>query len=662
MAYVNQLASSSYYVYDNKRYIKNATVTISTGTVYYSQVNGGTKYTVSSSYAGTFYIIGFWFVNNSIAAHPVQLSRSSGGSAFGAFNLTDISGKVPTNSYTVSYNGNSSVIGSVSVSSVPGNQTKTYGTTLTLSSTKPTAANKSITDTVTYNANGGSVSPSSTTATRTLKFTFNGWNTNSAGTGTSYSAGGSYTSNAAVTLYAKWTTALNSASKVTLPTPTREGYTFNGWYTATSGGSKIGNAGASVTLSSSTSLSAQSTTWYAQWTENKYVNVYYDLNGGIFTTTSQWTYGADSSGDGRAYIKSNGSFLVQKVHVGESYPNLWNLGNWNPTKAGCSLPSGTEAYYLQSDSSVKFNQDYTSSSTTNPVTAARLNGGTNPTSNISKNISINWKPNTYTQTFDPNGGTISTTTKSMVYGTTYTDLPTPVKPGYKFLGWYKTFNGTNDYISLGRNYMNMTSLSVHLSAYMEDWSDYATSNRRLISCTESGGFNIQSSSGNIQFAGYDFNIGYKVALSAVAWASLSSGWHDFDIIFDGINIKGYLDGELIGVSETYTSKKIGYHLTNSILIGAEAQGNDSPAGGYFNGYIGNIVIKNSSDITPSTTYNTMVAPAGSYTWYARWQKKNTPLYLKINGNYKQGTPYVKINGIYKEGTIWIKKDGQYIQI
>ena len=71
--------------------------------------------------------------------------------------------------------------------------------------------------TVSYNANGGTGAPgsqkkaqditlklSTTTPTRT-GYTFNGWNTNNSGTGTNYAAGANYTANANVTLYAKWT-------------------------------------------------------------------------------------------------------------------------------------------------------------------------------------------------------------------------------------------------------------------------------------------------------------------------------------------------------------------------------------------------------------------------------------------------------------------------
>lgn len=71
--------------------------------------------------------------------------------------------------YPVTYNANGGT-GS------PGNQTKTYGTTLTLSSTKPTRTN----------------------------YTFKGWGTSASATTVAYAAGASYTANAALNLYAIW--------------------------------------------------------------------------------------------------------------------------------------------------------------------------------------------------------------------------------------------------------------------------------------------------------------------------------------------------------------------------------------------------------------------------------------------------------------------------
>lgn len=129
------------------------------------------------------------------------------------------------NTWTVSYNANGG-------SGAPSSQTKTYNVTLVLSSTIPTKSSVSAGSySITYNANGGSVSPTSATAARTTSYSFSKWNTKSDGSGTNYNAGGNYTANAAATLYAQWSSTTTTAS-VTLPTPTRTGYTFKGWATS----------------------------------------------------------------------------------------------------------------------------------------------------------------------------------------------------------------------------------------------------------------------------------------------------------------------------------------------------------------------------------------------------------------------------------------------
>ena len=63
----------------------------------------------------------------------------------------------------------------------------------------------------------------------------------------------------------------------TLPTPTRYGYSFNGWYTAKTGGTKITDS-TKVTLGGNQTL-------YAQWTAKEYT-ITYDANGGSVSPTS----------------------------------------------------------------------------------------------------------------------------------------------------------------------------------------------------------------------------------------------------------------------------------------------------------------------------------------------------------------------------------------
>ena len=147
----------------------------------------------------------------------------------------------------------------------------------------------STTYTVIYNTNGGSVSPSSASVTAggsvTLPtptkagYTCLGWSTSGSATTASYSCGSSYKPSQNITLYAIWkknaptmctltynanggsvspsSATFEMGKTVTLPTPTRSGYTFDGWYTAKDGGTKV---------SESLKVTAN-ITLYAHWTK-----------------------------------------------------------------------------------------------------------------------------------------------------------------------------------------------------------------------------------------------------------------------------------------------------------------------------------------------------------------------------------------------------------
>lgn len=125
-------------------------------------------------------------------------------------------------SYTISYDANGG-------NGAPASQTKTQGTALALSNDKPTRADApNGSYTVTLNANGGAVNQTSFTANSIIRYAFTNWNTASNGSGTSYAAGASYTADADVALYAQWeSTAITDP--LTLPTPSRDGYSFLGW-------------------------------------------------------------------------------------------------------------------------------------------------------------------------------------------------------------------------------------------------------------------------------------------------------------------------------------------------------------------------------------------------------------------------------------------------
>ena len=161
-----------------------------------------------------------------------------------------------------------------------------------------------VSHTVTLDAAGGTCSAKTLTTTTGGKVTlpdatrsgyrFTGWSDGS----NTYQAGANYTVNGNVTLTAQWiaqytvtynansgsvdrtSDTVDAGSSVTLPTPTREYYTFNGWYTAASGGTKVDDAGASYKPTGDVTL-------YAQWTIIQYTVTYnYNGNGQNNSTTT----------------------------------------------------------------------------------------------------------------------------------------------------------------------------------------------------------------------------------------------------------------------------------------------------------------------------------------------------------------------------------------
>ena len=177
-----------------------------------------------------------------------------------------------------------------------------FGTTVT-SVTKPTKSGV----TVTFNANSGSVSPTS----RSTSYTFNGYYTATSGgtqridgNGKILASNTTFTSN--TTIYAQWT-----CNGVTLPTPTRAGHVFNGWYTAASGGTKIGNAGASYCPTSATTI-------YAQWTACTACSAGTGANCSMSVVNNVCTY-TTSCKDGYYAINNNGKYNPSCSACGDGY-------------------------------------------------------------------------------------------------------------------------------------------------------------------------------------------------------------------------------------------------------------------------------------------------------------------------------------------------------
>lgn len=154
------------------------------------------------------------------------------------------------NTYTVKFNPNPG--SGASSGGAMADQVFTYNSAKTLT---PNAFTRFYM--ATFDANGGV----SDTGSDRADSTFLGWAPTPGGS-VQYSDGQlvsnlTASQNGVFNLYAKW-----ESGTLVLPSAERTGYDFLGWYTASTGGEKIGDAGATITP-------AESRIYYAQWSPKK---------------------------------------------------------------------------------------------------------------------------------------------------------------------------------------------------------------------------------------------------------------------------------------------------------------------------------------------------------------------------------------------------------
>ena len=229
-------------------------------------------------------------------------------------------------------------------------------------------------------------------------YTFTGWNTSPDGTGTAYRPNATIQFAAQnITLYAQWkvrsysvnfdsnggsavaSQSVKYGSKASRPTdPTRAGHTFQGWYTSRDGGARY-DFNQTVT---------GDVTLYAHWSVNSYT-LAFDGNGGKASESSRTVQ----------YGSQYGS-LPTATRTGHTFQ-----GGWYTARSGGS----------------------------------KYDFGTAVTGDVT--LYAHWSVNSYTLTFDGNGGKPSEASRTVAYGGQYGSLPTATRTGYAFQGWYTARDG-----------------------------------------------------------------------------------------------------------------------------------------------------------------------------------------------------------------------------
>ncbi len=423
--------------------------------------------------------------------------------------------------------------------------------------------------TIRFYENGGDWGTSSTYKTTTTVFyedynivsgnptrtgyTFDGWYTSSSG-GSKVTSSTAFTNTSNTYLYAHWDansytltananggsipstsgwsgTGTKSTKSVdydssygALPTPTRTGYTFDGWYDASSGGNKV---------TSSTKMTTLGETIYAHWTANGYT-LTANANGGSIPSTSGWS-GTGTTSTKTVKYNSQYGILPTPTRIGYTFDNWWTSGSggnrvytttamnstsgatiyahWTPNIYKITLDKqsgsgGTDEIYLKYNTAwcSDRNGTITITSITKPTRTGYTFGGYYTDENGAGTQIINasgsitgsktyiasadtlyakWTANTYSIVFDKNGGSGSMSNQSMTYDkASNLTTNTYTRQGYYFVGWSKTKLGVQSTIPTSNIYKDEASVTnltatdkgtVTLYAvWLDTWANHGT--------------------------------------------------------------------------------------------------------------------------------------------------------------------------------------------
>lgn len=266
-------------------------------------------------------------------------------------------------------------------------------------------------------------------------------------------------------------TQASAGASITLATPTRTGYTFNGWYTATTGGTKRGNAGAAYTPTADETVHAQWTAKTINLTLNKNNSDASGSSAGSGSIKYDGTTATISTAASRTgytvegYYSNEGCTAANKVLtntgavVNSTVSGYTTSGKWSRTTTPTTLYAKWTAntntaytvkhYKQQLDGSYSATPDdtdnetgttgasvtpavksYTGFSAPNTQTTAILADG-------SLVVTYQYTRNSYALSWVTDGDALTGgyTSGDTKFGASITAPNTPTKTGYTFAGW-----------------------------------------------------------------------------------------------------------------------------------------------------------------------------------------------------------------------------------
>lgn len=369
----------------------------------------------------------------------------------------------------------------------------------------------------------------------------------------------------------------------TLPTPTRNStaeysYTFAGWFTAASGGTQI-TASTTVT---------KDVTYYAHWTATKR----------SYTAT----------------FNGNGGGTPSPSTITKEYNTA--LG---------TLPTCTRTGYT-------FLGWYTASS-----------GGTkiSTTTVVTKDITYyaQWSINSYTLTFNPNGGTVTPTSKDLEYNSAYGTLPTPTRASdaqytYTFAGWYTAATGGTQVTTTTKMAAKDTTIYAHWTSNTRSYTvsyqtTYGTLNRtsQSVAYNSRGSCTLTMPNNTAEFT-YTF-VGWYTAANGGGTKVGSELTLETPAITGTVTYYAYVTRSTKSYTHTFNANGGGTvspaTITKAYNIALGTLPTVSRTGYTFVGWF------DTSAASGGTQATTATKVTGTKTWYARWSINSYTFTFDANG-------------------------------
>ena len=335
--------------------------------------------------------------------------------------------------------------------------------------------------------------------------------------------------------------------------------------------------------------------------------------------------------DGRGYTQ--GATTYQDVHI---------------ELEGIDDHSGFQKFIYSTDGGTTWRDvpsNWTINETTNTTFRVKAvdNVGNRSTNTVTFTIRIN---KNFTVSYNANGGTVSPTSKTVVYGSTYGTLATPTRTGYAFAGWYTSATGgtqvtSTTKVSQHQNHTiyahwNVNSYTLTYN-YSANGGSSATRTSASVSFGSNADLSVTASKSGYTFVGWNTDRNATTGLSSYTMPSNNATLYAiFKKTIAATVYSGSNRSTVTTASVTVYNNTVSGNVTLPTSYG-------SVSGYSFSGYR-----TDTSATSRSYTAGQSVSLSNSTTFYAVYTKTITVSYNANGGNStpgtQSGTAYYNTNG------------------